>query len=45
MLKLPHEEWIKPKDELKSVLQDQVKDFVKEYLPFDWTTELEGGEI
>lgn len=41
MLQLPHEEYLRPKDEDPAILQQQVKDFVKEYLPFDWTPELD----
>jgi hypothetical protein len=44
MLQIPDEIWRRPHDEPPDVAKKNVSNFVKIWEPFDWTTQLEGGE-
>lgn len=44
MLELDPEIWMRPQDELPEVQEEHRKVFLKHWAPYDWTTELEGGE-
>jgi len=44
MLRLPDEMWRKPHDDPPDISRQQVANFLKIWQPFDWTTQLDGGE-